>query len=175
MWTVPQENVPIKLPKFLLNCAAAASQTAAKKCVRRGNILVNGKSPVDGVNTELQGGECISIAPQEIASARLNVNAPKIKVIFEDADILIVVKPQGIQCFGSKGNESSGKGQNMRSAVLHRTSDCDIPPAIDALRRPRLCHRLDRDTGGILGRQTDALQTYTLQIHHSCPFFSYFQ
>lgn len=66
--------------------------------------------------------------------------AIKLRVLFEDADIGVLVKPQGL-------NSNSGE-ESMQKLLHHNLAPTTAPHGV--LPWPRLVHRLDAPTGGII-------------------------
>ena len=80
--------------------------------------------------------------------------SPRIEILFEDDDLLVIDKPAGVLCVpGRQGGES------IRD-VLERQTDCKNVF--------RLVHRLDRDTSGVmvLARHVDAQRALSEQFLH---------
>lgn len=68
-------------------------------------------------------------------------NTPKtdLPIVFEDDNILIVNKPQGIAVHAGD-NETSGNNQPTLIKLLQQQTQCSL----------QLCHRIDRNTGGLV-------------------------
>lgn len=68
-------------------------------------------------------------------------NTPKtdLPIVFEDDNILIVNKPQGIAVHAGD-NETSGNNQPTLIELLQQQAQCSL----------QLCHRIDRNTGGLV-------------------------
>ena len=74
----------------------------------------------------------------------------ELKVIYEDADILVVDKPAGLVVHPAPGHTA----HTLVNALLHRYPDLDCGDAF----RPGIVHRLDKDTSGLMvvARNEDA-------------------
>lgn len=135
-----------------------------QKLLRTGQVRIDGKRAK--ANARLEPGQEIRVPPQvraggkvERAKARpkpqpkvsdADVRALKEQVLYRDADMIVIDKPAGLATQGGTGT--------------HKHLDA----MLDALRfgaveRPRLVHRLDRDTSGILvlARHRSAAQALT--------------
>jgi 23S rRNA pseudouridine955/2504/2580 synthase len=115
-----------------------------QRIIRKGEVRVNGKrvEPKDRLET----GQAVRIPPLKLDQpkpARPESEADKTRAflksitLYEDADVLVLNKPMGLAVQGGSG------------ATRH------IDGMLDALRdphgqRPRLVHRLDKDTAGCL-------------------------
>ena len=119
-----------------------------QKSMRKGEIRLNGKR-VKG-NERLEEGDEIRVPPFAGADKSTPVKAPKIKldsdiieevrswVLYEDEACFVVNKPPGLATQGG-----SGQGNRHMDAYL------DAFERIDGC-RPKLVHRLDKDTSGAL-------------------------
>lgn len=115
-----------------------------EKLVRTGQVRVDGRRA--RANSRLAAGQTIRVPPLgEVRPKREKDPAPVSsedarmlagRVLYKDADVIVLDKPAGLAVQGGTGT--------------HRHLDA----MLDALRfgaeRPRLVHRLDRDTSGVL-------------------------
>lgn len=124
------------------------------KLLRKGLIRVDGKK-VDA-DTRLKAGQVVSVNPvvgarAEVAEAtaeRTRTNAPSVLdeaqvkevrswVLYKDKDIIIINKPYGLAVQGG-----SGVRRHLDMYLPALQYEKDAPP--------KLVHRLDRDTSGVL-------------------------
>ncbi len=72
-----------------------------------------------------------------------------LRVVYEDADLLVIDKPAGMVVHAGPGHDSG----TLVNAVLHhlgpRAAALPVLPGNDAT-RPGIVHRLDRDTSGLI-------------------------
>ena len=106
--------------------------------IKTGDVLLDGRParPRDPV----RGGEAVQLrailetqtlsAPEEIA----------LEIVHEDADIFVLNKPAGLVVHPGAGNAAG----TLVNALLHRD------PALAALPRAGIVHRLDKDTSGVM-------------------------
>ena len=121
-----------------------------EKLLRTGQIRVDGKRAK--ANTRLEAGQAIRVPPIEgegeearpasPKSARLSVSdaeaeALRAAVLFRDAQVLALNKPPGLAV---QGGPKQAKNLDALLDLLRFGAD----------ERPRLAHRLDRDTSGVL-------------------------
>ncbi len=119
------------------------TQGALQKMLRSGQIRVDGKRAEAA--TRVNEGQEIRVPPMPSAPPPIAVREPDEKdaaelaamVIYRDAHVIVLDKPHGLAVQGGPG------------IVRH------LDGMLDALRfgeedRPRLVHRLDRDTSGVL-------------------------
>jgi len=114
-----------KLIKFLIHNNQGLSFGNAQKLLRLGKVKVNGK----------RVKENIDIKPNDIVDIyTFNTSKPKVDIVYEDENILIVNKPQGIEC------ATRDKSSNNTYSLEELFSDYN---AI-------VVHRLDRLTEGLV-------------------------
>lgn len=130
-----------------LDAAVAASvenvtRSLAQKLIGMGNVSVNGKvvtkngyalSAKDSVAVQTVDPVELSVAPEDIP----------IDIVYEDADMIVVNKQQGLVVHPSVGTPS-GTLVNALMNVRDRFS------GINGVVRPGIVHRLDKNTSGLL-------------------------
>ncbi len=91
----------------------------------------------------LRMGDKISVTiPPEVKLSAVAEDLP-IDIIYEDEDILVVNKPQGMVTHPAVGNPSG----TLVNALLYKSSNLS---SINGVIRPGIVHRLDKDTTGLL-------------------------
>lgn len=75
----------------------------------------------------------------------LDVAAEKIKldILYEDSDVIVVDKPQGMVVHPAPGNYTG----TLVNALLYHCKDLS---GINGVNRPGIVHRIDKDTSGVL-------------------------
>lgn len=135
-----------RLDRWIKRHVPALTQGALQKMLRTGQIRVEGKRVE--ANTRLLAGQEVRIPPiQANPLAKLprdpkpvderDAKALERLVIYRDAEVLVLDKPHGLPVQGGPGITKHLDG--MLDALQ-----------FEALERPRLVHRLDRDTSGVL-------------------------
>src|SRR5437763_3219707 len=115
-----------------------------QRVIRKGELRVNGKraQPKD----RLQAGQAVRIPPLRLEPPKAtpaDAAATKTReflssiTLYEDADVLVLNKPIGLAVQGASGT------------TRHVDGMLDVLRAADG-QRPRLVHRLDKDTAGCL-------------------------
>ncbi len=133
-------SVSMRLDAFVA-AETELSRTQAQRLIREGAILLNEK--VVKVNVMTADGDQVDITYPEIAeTAVLPENIP-LDVVYEDADLIVVNKPQGMVVHPAPGHESG----TLVNALLYHVSDLS---GIGGERRPGIVHRIDRMTSGLL-------------------------
>ena len=138
---VSEEFTGMRLDVFVSRMLPQLSRTQVQRLIADSNIFVGGK-PVKA-NYKLGVGE--TILCQVPLAKPLNVVAEQIAldVVYEDSDLLIVNKPQGMVVHPAIGNLTG----TLVNALLHRCSDLS---GINGVLRPGIVHRIDKDTSGLL-------------------------
>jgi 23S rRNA pseudouridine955/2504/2580 synthase len=140
---IPDE-ADIRLDRWFRRHYPGLSQGALEKLFRTGQVRVDGKRVEAG--TRLQPGQSVRIPPLPDAPALpptpkpIDQNAARDLqrlVIYRDDHVMALNKPHGLPVQGGPGITKHVDG--MLDALR-----------FDAPDRPRLVHRLDRDTSGLL-------------------------
>jgi len=124
------------------------SETTGLTRSRVATLMEEGLCLVDG-KVEKKAGAKVKPGQQ----VRLTLPAPKpaipqaedipLEIIYEDADLAVVVKPCGMVVHPAAGNEDG----TLVNALLHHL---DSLGGIGGELRPGIVHRLDKDTSGLL-------------------------
>ena len=143
------------------------SMTAIKKAIRRKLIHINNKvitnTYVIQVNDTIEHivRSSVHIENQSNLTASHNsdptshnLSQPKLEVVWEDEHLAVIHKPQGMPVYNTQ-HINSYTNNNTTELSLHTALFNSLSPAASGveyqpLRRPRLVHRLDQGTGGLL-------------------------
>lgn len=107
-----------------------------KKAIKRKEVLLNGIPRETGA--WVNGGDEIMLIEYNRPPAK--VLEIKLKILFEDDDLAVILKPGGL---ASSGNFF----RTVEQALSHNLSISARP---DALKFARVCHRLDASTSGLM-------------------------
>ena len=118
------------------------SRSAAARLIESGSVTVNGRlaekkrilSEDDVVEITLPEPEECEAQPEDIP----------LDVVYEDDDIIVINKPQGMVVHPAPGNYSG----TLVNALLFRCRDS--LSGIGGVMRPGIVHRIDKDTSGLL-------------------------
>jgi len=142
--TVTGDENGMRLDRFFEARFPGLSFSHIQRIIRKGEVRVNGKraQPKD----RLQAGQAVRIPPLKLDAPKLRDNATedqknrafiKSITLHEDADVMVLNKPMGLAVQGGSGTVRHLDG------MLGSLSGKDG-------QRPRLVHRLDKDTAGCL-------------------------
>ncbi len=144
---VSTDESDIRLDRWFRRHYPQVTHIALQKLLRTGQIRVEGKRAE--ASTRLVTGQCLRIPPQlaliipepvEKKAAQKSENLVAVlreAILFQDDDVLAINKPAGLAVQGGTGLT---------------TSLDDLLPHLVAenAEKPRLVHRLDRDTSGVM-------------------------
>ena len=119
-----------KLNTFLLNNFNGLTLNTFYKAIRKKDIRIN-NIKINENRTLHEGDEVIVFIADNLLYKTIDLN-----IVFEDENILVVNKPQGIEVVSSNNEELT-----LTKLVLNSFSSKDFPAP---------CHRLDRNTSGLV-------------------------
>ncbi len=139
--TVPDDEADSRLDRFLRRRYPALTQGAMQKLCRTGQIRVDGHR-VDA-SARLAPGQAVRVpplpaSPEKPIAAVNPAEARELErmVLHRDEQIIVLNKPSGLASQGGPG--------------IARHLDGMLDALRDGGDRPRLVHRLDRDTSGVI-------------------------
>ena len=142
--TVGSDESGMRVDRFFEARFPGLSFSHIQRIIRKGEVRVNGKRIQP--KARLESGDAVRIPPLKVAPPPPREDAPaadkdraflKSITLHEDADVLVLNKPLGLAVQGGSGTPRHIDG--MLGAL--RSPDGQ---------RPRLVHRLDKDTAGCL-------------------------
>ncbi|CDR82696.1 Pseudouridylate synthase [Lactobacillus delbrueckii subsp. lactis] len=130
-----------RLDKYLAGEMTDLSRSRIKELVQAGEVLVNGKK--SKVSYKVQKGDLIQVTVLPLEPLKLEAENIPLDIVYEDEDIIVVNKPQGMVVHPAVGHPS----HTLVNALLYPTRDlADSPEGF----RPGIVHRIDKDTSGLL-------------------------
>ena len=142
---VTADEANMRVDRFLEARFPGLSFSHIQRIVRKGQLRVNGKRADS--KDRLEAGQSVRIPPLKLDAAKVEGSfseaakkthdALKGMILFEDDDVMVLNKPAGLAVQGGSG--------------ITRHVDQMLETMRDAKgQRPRLVHRLDRETSGCL-------------------------
>ena len=139
---VLEEDEGDRLDVYLSNELGDMSRSYIQKIIKDKKVIVNDKiekakylvKEDDKIKIEIPAPKLLEVIPQDIP----------IEIVYEDDDILIVNKPQGMVVHPAPGNYDN----TLVNAILYHCKD--NLSSINGVIRPGIVHRIDKDTSGIL-------------------------
>lgn len=126
---------------FLSENLTGYTRSAVKKLFSGGYVSINGKSAKP--SQAVSAGDVVkatSPAAEEYSAKPENI---PLDIIYEDGDVAVVNKPQGMTVHAGNGNTEG----TLVNALLYRL---DSLSGINGVLRPGIVHRIDKDTSGLL-------------------------
>ncbi|MBU5293363.1 RluA family pseudouridine synthase [Anaerosalibacter bizertensis] len=135
------EDKDIRIDSYLAEELKEISRSNIQKMIKEGLITVNGKKikPRYLVRT----GDYIEIKILEPKKINIPAENIPLNILYEDDDIAIIDKPQGMVVHPASGNYSG----TLVNALLYHM---DSLSTMGGQERPGIVHRLDKDTSGLL-------------------------
>jgi 23S rRNA pseudouridine955/2504/2580 synthase len=143
--TVEPDEAEMRLDRFLVARFPQLAFTHIQRIVRKGELRIDGKRAKP--NERLEAGQKVRVPPLKLdqprpisrSSAKDQDDQEFLKSItlYEDKDVLVINKPMGLAVQGGSGTTRHVDG------LLESMRD-------EEGQKPRLVHRLDKDTAGCL-------------------------
>ena len=132
----------VRLDKFIADNAEGISRSFAARLCEEGRVSADGRTA--DKKLKLKGGEVIEIDVPEPETVEVIPENIPLEVVYEDKDVIVVNKPQGMCVHPAPGNES---GTLVNALMYHCGGSLS---AINGVIRPGIVHRIDKDTSGLL-------------------------
>ena len=158
-----------RLDKFLQKALPGLPPSLMYKSIRTKKIKVNRKrcEPnqmlVEGDTLQLFLAESIFKGDSKMPTHELDKLKVDLSVVYEDEQILVVHKPAGL----SVHEDESGGGNNLiRYIWAYLCQKGEYSPEQEQSFAPALCHRIDRNTDGLVicAKTAEALRILTEKI-----------
>jgi 23S rRNA pseudouridine955/2504/2580 synthase len=144
--TVTPDESGMRVDRFFEARFPGLSFSHIQRIVRKGEVRVNGKRTE--TKARLQAGQSVRVPPLSLSAPPPREDAPQAQkdraflksiTLYEDEDVLVLNKPMGLAVQGGSGTTRHVDGMLGSLQGAHRDAQ-----------RPRLVHRLDKDTAGCL-------------------------
>jgi 23S rRNA pseudouridine1911/1915/1917 synthase len=139
---IHDQGIDSRLDLFLLQeHYVGQSRNYVQNAIKEGFVLVNDQKVKTGYILKLN--DTISIEEIEIKKLDLEAVDLKLDIVYEDDDLLVINKPQGLVVHPA----SSYHEPTLVHGLLHQVNQLS---AINGIIRPGIVHRIDKDTSGLL-------------------------
>lgn len=119
------------------------SRSRLKALIEQGAVLVNGTA-VTEPKRKVHPGDAIAMTLPEPEDPEPKGENIPLEVLYEDDDLIVVVKPAGLVVHPGAGNWTG----TLVNALIHH---CGTSlSGIGGVRRPGIVHRLDKETSGVM-------------------------
>ncbi len=126
---------------YLSGLLPGYTRSALKKLFDDGNVTVNGK--VSKPSQEIRAGDSVVIVLPDAVEYFAKPEDIPIDIVYEDDDLAVVNKPQGMTVHIGNGNYEG----TLVNALLYKLKSLS---GINGVIRPGIVHRIDKDTSGLL-------------------------
>ncbi|HET7577846.1 MAG TPA: RluA family pseudouridine synthase [Bacillales bacterium] len=137
--TVEEKDNGKRIDKWLAEGNRSRSQV--QQWIKDGHVRVGGQTVKS--NYKIAAGDIVEIAVPDPEPLEVKAEDIPLDVVYEDADVIVVNKPQGMVVHPASGHPSG----TLVNALLYHCRDLS---GINGIRRPGIVHRIDKDTSGLL-------------------------
>lgn len=139
---VTAEYEGLRIDKYLTEVLSDLSRSYIQKQIENGGLTVNEKASKS--NYKIKTEDEISFNIPESVIPDINPENIPIEIVYEDEDVCIVNKPQGMVVHPAPGHYS---GTLVNALMFHLDGRLS---GINGVLRPGIVHRIDKDTSGLL-------------------------
>lgn len=137
-----EETSPLRVDVYLSEVLKNISRSHIQKLIEENNIKVN-EMPVKA-GYKLKNGDKVSVLIPEARDISIEPENIPLNIVYEDEDMLVVNKPQGMVVHPAAGNYT---GTLVNALLFHCRESLS---GINGEKRPGILHRIDKDTSGLL-------------------------
>ena len=167
--TITENDAGQRLDRFLAKSVPLLPASLAQKYIRLKRIKLDGRRVER--DTRLCAGNVLQLYINDAfferpkpENAYLTVTAPRLSIVYEDAQILLVDKKPGVAVHPHDGAEYGKTLIDHIQAYLYAKGEWK--PREEHSFAPALCNRIDRNTGGIViaAKTAEALRVMNQKI-----------
>ena len=137
---ITEENKDLRLDKALAN-QTEYSRSLLTELIKNDKVFVNNEAKKakykvktgDRIEFEIPQAEVLDVVAEDLP----------LEIIYEDSDVAVVNKPQGMVVHPAAGHASG----TLVNAIMYHIKDLS---SINGVIRPGIVHRIDKDTSGLL-------------------------
>ena len=118
------------------------TRTAIQRLLEEEQVLINGKPAAK--NRKGRAGDSVAVRIPDPEPLCLQAENVPLDIVYEDDDLLVVNKPQGMVVHPAPGNY---QGTLVNALLAHCGNSLS---GINGVIRPGIVHRIDKDTSGLL-------------------------
>ncbi len=147
-----------RIDRFLDSLMEDFTRSHLQKLIRDQYVTVNGGCVKSSY--KMREGDRVTVTVPEVKETDILPETIALSIVYEDADMLVVDKPQGMVVHPAAGNETG----TLVNALLAYCGD--TLSGINGEKRPGILHRIDKDTSGLLmvAKNDRAHQSLAAQI-----------
>lgn len=137
-----KEDVGTRIDVFLAENMENLSRSGVQKLIDAGEITLNGGKTK--ANYKLREKDVVDVVVPEAKEVEILPEDIPLDILYEDADVIVVNKPQGMVVHPAPGHTS---GTLVNALLFHCGEELS---GINGEKRPGIVHRIDKDTSGVL-------------------------
>ncbi len=118
------------------------TRSSVAKLIEQGNVFVNGKTA--SKSAKLSKNDTVVIEIPDPVDLKIEAQDIPIDIVYQDDDLLVVNKPQGMVVHPAPGNPDG----TLVNALLYKCKG--RLSGINGVIRPGIVHRIDKNTSGLL-------------------------
>lgn len=138
---VDKEYENMRLDVYLSKMLEDKSRSFIQNLIEEGNAVINKISKKS--NYKLKSGDKVELTIPSPAMLDLKPEDIPLDILYEDKDVIVVNKPQGMVVHPASGVYEG----TLVNALLNHCTDLS---GINGVSRPGIVHRIDKDTSGVL-------------------------
>ena len=166
--TIQKNDADQRLDRFLGKAVPLLPASLAQKYIRLKRIKVNGARAerdyrlCEGDRLQLYLNDEFFEAPSE-ENVYLTIANPKLHILYEDENILLLDKPAGLVVHADEGEKVNTLVNHLLAYLYQKR---EWKPREENAFTPALCNRIDRNTGGIViaAKNAEALRVLNEKI-----------
>jgi 23S rRNA pseudouridine1911/1915/1917 synthase len=136
--TIPDTLAGRRFDQALAELFPDFSRSRLTAWIKSGDVLLDGASVAP--RQIVLGGEQVALTVRMEREIGAEPEAIDLDIVYEDGDVIVVVKPAGLVVHPGAGNRAG----TLQNALLHHD------PGLAQVPRGGIVHRLDKDTSGLL-------------------------
>jgi len=142
VFNIDADDAGTRADKYIAESLSDMSRSYIKKLIDSGSLTIDYKA-VKG-SYKLREGDRLILAIPDPEQLRIETENIPLDIVYEDDDIIVVNKPQGMVVHPAPGNYSG----TLVNALMYHCGDS--LSGINGVMRPGIVHRIDKDTSGLL-------------------------
>jgi len=140
---VGPEHEGLRLDSFLTALLPDLSRSRIQRLIKDGRVLLSGSAGPPRASSIVHEGQAFAVDIPAPAPAAPEAEELPLRIIFQDADVVVLDKPAGMVVHPAAGHS----GGTLVNALLHHVKDLS---GVGGELRPGIVHRLDRGTSGVM-------------------------
>jgi 23S rRNA pseudouridine1911/1915/1917 synthase len=140
---VDRGQEPLRIDKFLMNRMEGATRNKIQQALDEGHILLNGNTTKANYKIK-PGDEIVVFDTRRPESLDIVPENMPLSIVYEDDDLMIVNKPDGMVVHPGCGNYSGTLVNGLAYYLQAEHIDTNTLPRVG------LVHRIDKDTSGLV-------------------------